>query len=51
MNSENQARLLDTLSSIARSLELMLERLDLIEERMADIFDALPDSGDEEDTP
>jgi hypothetical protein len=49
MNSENQAKLLDTLTSIARSLELMLERLDMIEDRMTDILEALP--GDEEEEP
>lgn len=48
MNSENQAKLLDTLTSIARSLEAMLERLDLIEDRMVDIFEALPGEDGEE---
>jgi hypothetical protein len=49
VNSENQAKFLDILTSIARSLELMLERLDTIEDRMTDIFEALP--GDEEERP
>jgi hypothetical protein len=49
MNSENQAKLLDTLTSIARSLEAMLERLDLIEDRLTDMWEAMP--GDEEEEP
>jgi hypothetical protein len=48
MNSENQTRLLETLESIARSLEIMLDRLDGIEDRIRDLVEALPD---EEDAP
>ena len=43
MNSENQQRLLETLKSIAHSLEAMLIRLDRIEDRLRDLSEALPD--------
>lgn len=46
MNSENQTRLLDTLASIARSLEAMLVRLDGIDDRLRDLSEALPDEDD-----
>jgi len=49
MNSENQAKLLDTLTSIARSLETMLERLDGIEDRLIDISEILPGEEREEE--
>ena len=51
MNSENQQRLLDTLESIARSLELMLERLDGVEDRLRDLSEALPGENEEKAPP
>ena len=48
MNSENQQSLIASLKSIARSLELLLVRLDRIEERLADFTEALPDEDDAE---
>lgn len=47
MNSENQESLIDSLRSIARSLELLLLRLDRIEESLADFVEALPDEDDD----
>lgn len=49
MNSENQASLIASLKSISRSLELLLVRLDRIEERLADLTEVLPDEDEDED--
>lgn len=47
MNSQNQECLIALLKSIARSLELLLVRLDRIEERLADLSEVLPDEDED----